>query len=61
MQGNMKMPFAYFIQYVDEEWIPKHAEKYFSARDTKALDYLPKLWIPKEISLMNKMAHYTIQ
>lgn len=32
-----------FIQYVDEEWIPKHAEGYFKTRDTKALDYLPKL------------------
>lgn len=32
-----------FIQYVDEEWIPNQAERYFKARDTKALDYLPKL------------------
>ena len=32
-----------FIQYVDEEWIPNHAERYFKTRDTKALDYLPKL------------------
>ena len=39
-----------FIQYVDEEWIPKHAEKYFSARDTKALDYLPKLLDSKKKS-----------
>ena len=39
-----------FIQYVDEEWIPKHAEKYFSTRDTKALDYLPKLLDSKKKS-----------
>lgn len=32
-----------FIQYVDDEWIPKHAEDYFKSRDPKALDYLPKL------------------
>lgn len=32
-----------FIDYVDFEWIPKNAEKYFYDRDRKALDYLPKL------------------
>jgi prophage antirepressor-like protein len=35
-----------FIQYVDNEWIPNNAEKYFKERDTKALDYLPKLLPP---------------
>lgn len=32
-----------FIRYVDEEWIPKNAERYLGERDPKALDYLPKL------------------
>lgn len=32
-----------FIRYVDEVWIPKYAENYFKKRDTKALEYLPKL------------------
>jgi hypothetical protein len=32
-----------FIKFVDDIWIPKHSEKYFSKRDKVALDYLPKL------------------
>lgn len=32
-----------FRKYVLTEWIPNHAESYFSQRDRKALDYLPKL------------------
>jgi hypothetical protein len=32
-----------YIQYIDEEWIPKNAQKYFNDRDKTALDYLPKL------------------
>ena len=29
--------------YVNEEWILKNAERYYKTKDTKALDYLPKL------------------
>jgi prophage antirepressor-like protein len=36
----------YFIQFVDEVWVPNNAERYFRERDLKALDYLPKL-LPK--------------
>lgn len=32
-----------FIEYLENEWIPKHSYKYFSERDKKALEYLPKL------------------
>ncbi|QYJ67910.1 BRO-N domain-containing protein [Flavobacterium litorale] len=32
-----------FIQFIDDHWIPKNAEKYFKDRDPVALDYLPKL------------------
>jgi len=32
-----------FIEYVEKEWIPKHAYTYFNKRDKKALEYLPKL------------------
>ncbi|MBL7692164.1 MAG: hypothetical protein JNM41_11255 [Flavipsychrobacter sp.] len=32
-----------FRKYVLSEWIPRHAHAYFSERDRKALDYLPKL------------------
>ncbi len=32
-----------FIRYVDEEWMPNRAQKYFEPRDTMALNYLPKL------------------
>lgn len=32
-----------FIEYIEDEWIPKYASDYFKKRDLKALDYLPKL------------------
>jgi len=32
-----------FWEFLENEWIPKHAEQYFYERDRKALDYLPKL------------------
>jgi len=32
-----------FIEFVDEQWIPKRAAIYFKDRDPIALDYLPKL------------------
>jgi len=32
-----------FIRFIDEEWLPNHAARYFSERDKSALDYLPKL------------------
>lgn len=32
-----------FIEYLDNEWIPKVAYDYFNKRDKKALEYLPKL------------------
>lgn len=32
-----------FIRFVDEVWIPNHAERYFNKRDPAALPYLPKL------------------
>lgn len=32
-----------FIKFVDNVWIPKHAERYFKERDLKALEFLPKL------------------
>lgn len=32
-----------FIAFVDQEWLPKCAQKYFNERDKIALDYLPKL------------------
>jgi len=32
-----------FIEYVEDEWIPQKAEIYFRDRDTKALEYIPKL------------------
>lgn len=34
-----------FVDYVDNVWIPHEAERYFKERDTKALDYLPKLLV----------------
>lgn len=34
-----------FADYVDNVWIPQEAERYFKERDTKALDYLPKLLV----------------
>jgi hypothetical protein len=32
-----------FIDFVDNEWLPKYAHDYFKVRDKKALQYLPKL------------------
>lgn len=32
-----------FIAFIDDVWIPNHAQQYFKKRDLKALDYLPKL------------------
>lgn len=32
-----------FLEYLDNEWIPKVAYDYFKKRDKKALEYLPKL------------------
>ena len=32
-----------FTKFVDEIWIPEHAENYFRSRDELALKYLPKL------------------
>lgn len=32
-----------FIEFVEQEWIPKHSYDYFKKRDKKALEYLPKL------------------
>jgi len=35
-----------FIEYVDKIWLPERAEIYFSDKDPKALEYLPKLLPP---------------
>jgi prophage antirepressor-like protein len=32
-----------FVEYVDNVWIPEHAEEYLRVRDPAALPYLPKL------------------
>lgn len=32
-----------FIEFVDNIWIPQHAERYLNTRDPAALPYLPKL------------------
>lgn len=32
-----------FLEFVDEVWIPEHAERYFNTRDPAALPHLPKL------------------
>jgi prophage antirepressor-like protein len=32
-----------FIRYINEEWVPKYATKYFKERDPLALEYLPKI------------------
>ncbi len=37
---------ALFMEYVDDVWIPDHAERYFNTRDPAALPYLPFL-LPK--------------
>lgn len=50
-EGNVRMyPRALretFLEYVDDVWIPEHAERYFNSRDPAALPHLPKL-LPKE-------------
>lgn len=35
-----------FIRFMEEEYIPKHAEGYLRQRDMKALEYFPKLLPP---------------
>lgn len=37
---------ALFLEYVDDVWVPEHAERYFNTRDPAALPHLPKL-LPK--------------
>lgn len=32
-----------FIKFIDEDWMPNQAARYFGERDTLALEYLPKL------------------
>ncbi|MCB1358271.1 MAG: Bro-N domain-containing protein [Maritimibacter sp.] len=32
-----------YIEFVDDVWIPEHAERYFNTRDPAALPHLPKL------------------
>lgn len=32
-----------FIEFVETDWLPNHAERYFKTRDTAALAYLPKV------------------
>lgn len=32
-----------FIKFIDEDWLPNQAARYFGERDKLALDYLPKL------------------
>lgn len=32
-----------FIKFIDEDWLPNHAARYFGERDKLALEYLPKL------------------
>jgi hypothetical protein len=32
-----------FIKFIDEDWLPNQAKRYFGERDPVALDYLPKL------------------
>lgn len=38
--------WPFFIQFVDEVWIPEYAEAYFESRDAAALEYLPRLLAP---------------
>lgn len=35
-----------FVEYVEDVWIPEHAERYFSTRDPAAIPHLPKLLPP---------------
>ncbi|WP_255493395.1 hypothetical protein [Dysgonomonas sp. HDW5B] len=32
-----------FIRFINEDWIPNHAQRYFKDKDSLALNYLPKL------------------
>ena len=48
--GKVKDAYMYhidalpmFIRFINEDWIPNHAHKYFKDKDPKALEYLPKL------------------
>jgi hypothetical protein len=34
---------SYFIQFLEEDWLPNHAERYLKKRDPAALAFLPKL------------------
>ena len=49
-EGDVRMYprplLALFLEYVDDVWIPQHAERYFNTRDPAALPHLPKL-LPK--------------
>lgn len=38
--------WPYFIQFIDEVWIPDHAERYFSERDPEAVGYIPLMLAP---------------
>lgn len=38
--------WPYFVQFVDEVWIPENAATYFKTRDPAALEYIPKLLPP---------------
>jgi len=46
-EGDVRMYpralLALFLEYVDDVWIPEHAERYFNTRDPAALPHLPKL------------------
>lgn len=37
-----------YAEFIDNVWIPEHAERYFKERDPAALPYLPKLLPPVE-------------
>ena len=35
-----------FVNFVDSEWIPNNASKYFTGKDSKALPFLSKIMLP---------------
>lgn len=35
--------WPHFMEFMDEVWIPQHAERYLKGRDPKALEFLPRL------------------
>jgi len=37
-----------FIEFIETDWLPNHAHRYFKSRDAVALDYLPKLIAAKK-------------